>query len=116
MDGSDGRGDDVGVLNGDALVEWVKESCAEQGVPFKVTDVRVVDRVRTLLTGAPGGPGRGVSPDGRPGALSQAPDGLHPLGVEGSGTRLAREDHGVVENRFDDCELAVEIEGGPLSA
>ena len=33
---------------------WVERSCAEQGVPFKVTDRRVVAQVAELLRTRPG--------------------------------------------------------------
>ena len=51
-----GGGDAVGRLTDQGLVDWVTKSCVAQGVPVKVTDVRVVDRVRTLLTGLRGHP------------------------------------------------------------
>ena len=68
-------GNDVELLTGDALVDWVTQSCLAQGIPVKVTDGRVVDRVRTLLGGKPGGPGRGVSTVGDPGVRSESPHG-----------------------------------------
>ena len=75
MVGTDCCGDDVGILTGDALVDWVTRSCLAQGIPVKVTDGRVIDRVRTLLGGKPGAPGRGASTSGDPGARSEPPHG-----------------------------------------
>jgi len=65
----------VGLLTGDALVDWVTRSCLAQGVPVKVTDGRVIDRVRTLLGGKLGGPRRGGSTVGAPGVRSESPHG-----------------------------------------
>lgn len=33
------------------VVEWVEKSCAEQGVPTKVSDLEALRRVATLLNG-----------------------------------------------------------------
>ena len=63
-------GIDVGLLTGDALVGWVTRSCLAQGVPVKVTDGRVIDRMRVLLSGRPEGPGRGASTAGTSGRRS----------------------------------------------
>ena len=42
-------------LDPEDLAAWVRESCASQGVPVKVTDVTVVRRVGVLLgTGGTG--------------------------------------------------------------
>ncbi len=116
MDGSTGGRNVVGRLTGSALEAWVTRSCLAQGVPVKVTDVRVVDRVRTLVTGGPGGPGRGGSTVGSPGTRSQAPDGLHPVVVKRGGPRGAGQDHGMVQDGLDDGGLAVKVEIRPLGA
>ena len=63
----------MGLLSGEALASWVLQSCVAQGVPVKVTDARVIDRVRTLLGGKPDGPGRGASTVGSTGARSELP-------------------------------------------
>lgn len=98
-----------GVLSGDALVNWVTKSCLAQKVPLKVTDPRVVGRVRTLLSGTPGGPERSGSPAGPTGSLSQSPDRLHPVGVEHGDTLGGGFDDGVEHHGFDDGLLAVEV-------
>lgn len=107
-------GDVVGVLSGEALAEWVAESCRAQGVPFKVTDPRTVAKVVTLLNGRPdrSGPVRSGRSDGRSGA----PDQAHPFVVERSCTRAPRADYGMVEDGIDDGPLAIEVEASPLSA
>lgn len=52
---------------------WVTQSCVAQGVPVKVTDVGIINRVGALLGRGDGASGRGVSTGGRPGPRSQAP-------------------------------------------
>ena len=64
----------VGLLSAEALAGWVLKSCLAQGVPVKVTDARVIDRVRTLLGGKPDAPGRGARPVGSNGIRSEPPD------------------------------------------
>ena len=68
-------GDVVGLLTGDALIGWVTQSCLAQGLPVKVTDGRVIDRVRVLLGGKSEGPGRGGSTVGVSESRSEPPDG-----------------------------------------
>ena len=89
--GADGSGFDVAA--------WVAASCEAQGVPVKVTDVRVVARVAVLF--------------GAPAAASEPPDRLHPGGVEGVAAGTAG-DHRVVEDRGDDGMTAVETEALPV--
>jgi len=116
MVGADRCGDDVGILTGDALVDWVTRSCLAQGIPVKVTDGRVLDRVRTLLGGKPGGPERGASTVGAPGARSEAPHGVDSIGIESGRSRRTREHGGVIQHGGDNGHLAGEIERAPLSA
>lgn len=40
------------------VIEWVRSSCEHQGVPVKVTDAKVIDKVAALL-GEGGVPGSG---------------------------------------------------------
>ncbi len=109
-------GDVVGLLSGPALVAWVTSSCLAQGVPVKVTDVRVIERVRALLGGGPGGPERGASTVGSTGARSEVPHRLDPVGVQLRGSEGPRQDDGVVQHTPDDGSLAVEVETRPLTA
>ena len=105
-------------LSGDELAAWVQESCARQGVPAKVTDLGVVARIAVLL-GTPGTPeALGAPAPKRTGGRvrSEPPHDLHPVRIQRAGTGLARTDHDVVDDRFDDGDLAGEVEFGPLSA
>jgi len=106
----------MAVLEGDALVEWVRRSCPGQGLPLKVTDERVVDKVRIRLRGSPVAPAGGARPGGPAADRSQAPPDLHPLGVKTSGATLAWVDDDVVDDGVDDGSLASEVQCRPLSA
>ena len=75
MVGANGCGDDMGLLTGEALVDWVTRSCLAQGLTVKVTDGRVLERVQVLLSGRAGAPGRGASTDGGPAGRSEPPHG-----------------------------------------
>lgn len=103
-----------GRLSDERLREWVARSCVEQGVPLHVTDVLVLERVRVLLTGtaAPGRPHprRAVAP------VSESPDRLHPLRVQGAGAQDAGADDGVVQHGADDGGLPGEVQLIPGSA
>jgi len=58
-----------------AVVEWVRASCAEQGVPEKVTDPAVLREVGVLL----GAAGPGTRAHGAPAPRTRArPVPLHP--------------------------------------
>lgn len=105
----------VGRLSGEALAAWVTESCAEQGVPVKVTDPVVVARVGVLLTGrGPSGPQAERGPDGT--GRSELPDRHDSGRVEAVAGIGAGSDHGVVEDGGDDGALSVEGQSGPLVA
>jgi hypothetical protein len=82
----------------------------------KVTDVRVVERVRLLLGGEPDGAGRSADDAGPTGCRLQAPHRRDSLRVKASSSGIARPDDSVVENGTDDGGLAVEGETRPLSA
>jgi hypothetical protein len=108
---------------------WVRASCAAQGVPVKVADPIVVGRVGALLGVDPG---VRVAADGRRAASGasapraaatvdrsgglQLPDRSYPRRVQGAGTGLAGADDGVVEQGGDDGDLSVEVERVPRSA
>lgn len=103
----------MGVLTGEALLNWVARSCLAQGVPLKVTDVRTVEKIRTLLGGLPGR----VSKTGRStGSPSESPVRLHPVGVERACTGDTSTDDGVVEQGLNDGSLPGKVETSPLSA
>lgn len=106
----------MGPLSGEALATWVAASCAAQGLPVKVTDARVVERVRLLLGGEPDGAGRSADDAGPTGCRLQAPDRRDSIRIKTSGSGLARSDDSVVEDGADDGGLAVESEVRPLSA
>jgi hypothetical protein len=101
-------GDLKGVLSGDALVNWVVKSCVAQGVPFKVTDPRAVDRVSTLLSGRATTPVRGVGP-APAGLFSESPDRIDPIGVEEVDAWASRFDDSVEHDGADDRLLSVEV-------
>jgi hypothetical protein len=99
------------------LATWLEESCQAQGVPVKVRDARVIEGVRSLLTGRPEGSGRSASSDGSLWvAGSEAPDRRHPGQVHHPGAPRPGSDDPVVEDGSHDGGLAVEIEARPLSA
>jgi hypothetical protein len=104
----------VGVLAGEALFNWVMKTCLVQGVPVKVNDVRVIDRVRTLLSGKAAGTERSVSTAEPAGSPSEAPDRVDPIGVERVGTLGGGLDDGVKQKGVDDGLLSAEAEGWPL--
>jgi hypothetical protein len=71
----------MGWLNDFDLASFVAASCERHGVPLKVNDESVRDRVAVLLTG---GAGRGTAqrcPTGPPG--SDSPDQIDPTRIEG---------------------------------
>ena len=101
------------------LASWVAASCAAQGVPVKVTDLGVLSRVGVLLgvrVGAPRAHGAAAPSTRAPAAPSQPPDGLHPLGVQRSGSGGTGADDGVVQDGGDDRSLAFEGQGRPAVA
>ena len=104
------------VLTGDALISWVTASCLAQGVPVKVTDGRVIDRIRTLLSGGSAEPERSASPAGSADVRSQVPDRRDSPGVQRRRSPAASRNVHVMDDGPDDGDLPVEIEGRPLSA
>lgn len=104
-------------LSQEVVAGWLDASCAAQGVPKAVTDPAVLAQVVTLLGAAPGATTRNAErPRAARARQSQAPDGLHTLGVEFTGTVGTRQDDGVVEDGRDDGCLLREGEPFPLSA
>lgn len=102
-------------LSGGELAAWVTASCAAQGVPVKVTDALVVERVSALLGGRGAGCGRSPAPGSSRSPL-QLPDRLHSGGVESSGSGLAGSDDDVVHDGGDDGGLSGEVERRPGAA
>ena len=98
------------------LAAWVRASCEAQGVPVKVEDPDVVNRVCAVLRASEPGTGSCGSTTGSRSTTSELPDRLDTLGVELGGLRATGSDHGVVEHGSDDGVLPVEDEPGPLVA
>ena len=100
------------------LAAWVDASCAEQGVPVKVTDPTTLRRVSALLgVATPGVRARKRSGTRDPGVTdSEPPHGTDAGRVEHSDTWSARLDDGVVEQGADDRVLARQGQGVPRSA
>ncbi len=87
----------VGVVVGmtdEAFAAWVTASCERQGVPVKVTDVRVVAEVAALLSG---GTARPPAKRGRVARRSEPPHQVDPGGVKLSGSAHTRVDDRMVE-------------------
>jgi len=106
----------VGPLRGEALAAWVAASCAAQGLPVKVTDAWVVERVRLLLGGEPDGAGRSANDAGPAGCRLEAPYRRDSVRVKTSGSGIASPNDSVVEDGTDDGGLAIEGDARPLSA
>ena len=106
----------MAVLKGDALLSWVAESCAAQGLLVKVTDPRTTARVSDLLNGGTAGPGRGASTAGTATRRSKAPNRADPSGVQLPRAEDARLDLDMVEDRVDDRSLSQEAETRPLAS
>lgn len=107
-----------GVLVGDELAAWVQASCARHGVPVRVSDLGVVDRVAVLLgAGATAGADGALAPTQlRVVEPSESPDDVDPVGVEVAGPGGAGSDGDVVDYRLHDRCLAGERLVRPLSA
>jgi hypothetical protein len=107
----------VGRLSDEQLAAWVAASCQAQGLPVKVSEARVVEQVRVLLTGQAGRTApartRGRSaPVGR----SQPPYRPDTSRVEGLSAAGSRSDDRVVEYGAEDCRLPGQVQSGPRSA
>jgi hypothetical protein len=96
----------------DVIRAWVDASCAEAGLPEKVTDGTVVARVAALLGVAP--PAGGTP--GRPPPVSEFPDGGEAAGVEAVEAAPPGMDDHVVEDGGDDRVLPGQGEGVPEAA
>lgn len=83
----------MGGLSGEAVAAWVEASCADQGVPVKVTDPAALRRVSVLLGGRAA---TGAPAPVRP-ADSEPPHGHDPGGVEPAAAGGLGVDHCVVE-------------------
>jgi hypothetical protein len=107
----------VGSLSDEQLAAWVAASCHAQGVPVKVSEARVVEQVRVLLTGQAGrtAPAR-TRGRSAPAGRSQPPDRPDPFRVEGLGAAGSWSDDSVVEHGADDGRLPGQVQSGPRSA
>lgn len=100
------------------LAAWVQESCAAQGVPVKVSDPVVVDRVGVLLGVAAGGRRAhgAAAPSTHPPQASQPPDRADAARVQPACAGGARADDRVVQQRRDDRRLPFQVQLGPAFA
>ena len=92
----------------EVVADWVRASCAAQGLPVLVTDPGVLSVVAVLLTGraAPGGPQRFCAgPPGRP-TGSEPPHGLDPVRVHAPGPGGSGSDDDVIDHGTHDLGLA----------
>lgn len=99
-------------LTGEDLAAFVVRSCEAQGVPVFVTDAAVLARVCALVGTAPPAPAAG----GRTAPASQAPHQLDTVRVEAASSWVPGPDHGVVDDRPHDRDLAVQVEVRPPAA
>ena len=123
-----GRG--YGGWSAEVVTAWVEASCAEQGLVVAITDPLTVGQVGVLLGVVVGRAGRSevggaasaasaphtARPVSRPRAGLQPPHGLHPVGVQASGSRDPGGDDGVVQDSGDDRGLPGEVQGVPGGA
>jgi hypothetical protein len=98
-------------LNSFDLAAFVAASCERSGVPVKVSDALVRQRVALLLSGRAV---RGDAPASR--GPSDPPDQVDPVRIEDRTSFVSTGDHSVVQDRFDDGVLPGEVEVRPLSA
>ncbi len=98
-------------MTGFDLAAFVEASCERSGVPVKVSDSVVRDRVALLLSGRAV---RGDAPASH--GPSDPPAQINSVGVEDRAAFVGPGDHGVVEDGFDDRVLPCEVEIDPLSA
>jgi len=101
-------------LSGFDLAAFVVASCERHGVPVKITDPWVHERVAVLLSGRPVRGQRQRDPAGS--ADSAPPHDINPVRVEAGATALTRCDHGMIDHGCDDRGLSGQVEIGPLSA
>lgn len=105
-------------LDPEDLASFVAASCRAQGVPVKVTDAVVVDRVRALLGGGAqrANPAAAAAGSHARTGTSESPDDLDSGGVQRLRSGRAGMDGNPVDHGFDDGGLLVQVEVGPLSA
>lgn len=83
------------------VAEWVESSCAEQGVPVKVTDAAVLGQVAIILVAG-----------GLPHPESHSPSDFNARRIEASAPSDPRIDSQVVDEACNDRALAI---GGKIS-
>ena len=105
-------------MTGDELAAWVAQSCAQQGIPVKVTDVTVLRRVCALL-GGPVGVSRAQARRARPRAATvplQTPHDADPGPVDAAGSCQPWLDHDMINQRGRDGLLPVQVQLLPRTA
>lgn len=104
LSGFSGAGDLM--LDRDALMAWLEQSCAVQGVPVVISDTTALTQIGVLLRArdAARQPPAGGERSTR---HLESPSGNHSTGVEsGTAPSLAGFDGRVVKNSSDDSRLA----------
>lgn len=101
-------------LTPDEVRAWAEETCRVQQLPLFVTDPDVVDRVRTLLTGA-AARSRQAERGGAPADLSQPPLRVDAAAIDVPDSGGGGVDHDVAQDRSQDGPAPVEVEPGPLT-
>lgn len=100
-------------MNGFDLAAFVEASCQRSGVPVKLSDPVVRDRVALLLSGRAVRGDASAAHGRRP---SDAPNEIDPVRVEDRAALVGPGDHRVIQDGFDDRVLPGEVEVGPLTA
>jgi len=98
----------MGVLTPGQVAAWVERTCAEQGVPVRVTDPETVRQVGVLL-GARRRRGERSAP-------LQPPERPDPVAVEGPPPAGGWTDDGVVQDGHHDRGLPGEVQRRPRVA
>jgi hypothetical protein len=102
----------MGSVSRDAARALVERSCAEQGLPVKVSSASVVSAVSCLL-----GAGREHGGLTAAAPMSETPNRLDPVRVDaGPAPSCGGPDNDMAEGCGDDGALAAEIERGPLAS
>jgi hypothetical protein len=101
----------------DELAAWVAASCAEQGIPVRISDPLVVRQVAVLMGRSAGGSRarpRSARPAPADEQASVSPDRLNPANVQAPSPAHTRSDHHMVEDCPDDGLLSRQLQRAPL--